>query len=1133
MPKIYDNIENFLVKGLNDTLEVSHRSDFCVGYFNLRGWKEVAAEIDHWDGGERNACRLLVGMQKAPSELVREYFLHSDTLVVDNAYAVKVRKELAQEFKDQLTIGIPTETDEVALRRLSAQIKNKKVVVKLFLRHNLHAKLYLCFRDDKINPIIGYLGSSNLTLAGLSKQGELNVDVLEQDAAVKLAKWFEDRWNDRWCIDISNELVEIIDNSWASEKLYSPYHVYIKMAYHLSAEARFGINEFRIPRVFQERLLDFQQKAVLIAAHHLHKRDGVMIGDVVGLGKTIIASALTKIFEDDFYLETLILCPKNIVPMWQDYKHKYQLRAEIMPISLAQTKLADLRRYRIVLIDESHNLRNREGKRYRAIREYIALNASKVILLTATPYNKTYEDLANQLRLFIEEDKDIGIAPENYLRESGGPIEFQASYQTSPRTLLAFEKSVYPDDWRELMRLFLVRRTRTFIKDNYALTDETNGRKYLLFTDGRKSYFPDRVPKRVTYSLKSSDPDDQYARLYSADVVDRISSLTLPRYGLGNYLDQSGEVLPTMQESIIQDNLSRAGKRLMGFARTNLFKRLESSGYAFLLSISRHILRNYIFIYAIENKLELPIGGQEANSLDEFLEDLDDSYLYDEEKKISLLFTGEDYYRLAAEVYEAFAGYLNRKFDWINHALFIEKLKTDLKDDARILLEVLNLGHDWNPAEDRKINSLYNLLTRKHSKEKILVFTQFADTANYLEKELTRRGLLDFANVTGATENPTLFAYRFSPVSNEKPEYQSQGKELRILISTDVLSEGQNLQDAHIVLNYDLPWAIIRLIQRAGRVDRIGQQSDKILCYSFWPEEGIERIIKLRSRLTQRIGENADVVGSDETFFEGDRINIENLYNEKAGILDDTEDTEVDLASYAYQIWKNAVDQDKSLLKTIPDLPNVVYATKAAAVNDFYKEGVIVYTKTQDDNDIMALVDASGEIITQSQYAILRTAECEPAEPAMEKLDNHHNLVAKAVSHIIENESRIGGQLGKKSGARYRVYHQLTRYYEEQKGTLFATDALRRAIEDIYKYPLKEYAKDTLNRHLRTGIDDQTLAALVISMRDDDKLCIVEEKETRYREPQIICTLGLKDESGSITGNNTAALPANNNQTKG
>jgi len=218
-----------------------------------------------------------------------------------------------------------------------------KLVVKLFLRHPLHAKLYLLFRPDPVSPKVGYLGSSNLTFAGLSKQGELNVDVVDQDACAKLARWFEDRWDDRWCIDISKELEQIIEESWAREKLVPPYHIYLKMAYHLSQEARVGLDEFRIPKDFGNKLFDFQIAAVKIAAHHLNKRGGVLIGDVVGLGKTLMATAVARIFEDDHDLETLILCPKNLVPMWEDYRTQYRLRAKVVSTSRAANELGNLR----------------------------------------------------------------------------------------------------------------------------------------------------------------------------------------------------------------------------------------------------------------------------------------------------------------------------------------------------------------------------------------------------------------------------------------------------------------------------------------------------------------------------------------------------------------------------------------------------------------------------------------------------------------------------------------------------------------------------------------------------------------------------------------------------------------------
>lgn len=400
MPRIFDNIERSLLPALRDTLGLADRADFCVGYFNLRGWKQIDTYVERWAGGDGQCCRLLVGMQRLPQDELREALsVIKREGGIDNQTAVRLKRRLADEFRQQLTVGVPTNDDEAGLRRLAGQIRAEKVVVRLFLRHTLHAKLYLLFRPDPISPTVGYLGSSNLTFAGLAQQGELNVDVVDFDACNKLASWFEARWNDKFCIDISDELADIIEHSWAASEPVLPHHIYIKMAYHLSQEARAGLTEFRIPRDFGNKLFEFQKAAVKIAAHHLNKRGGVIIGDVVGLGKTLMATALARIFEDDHGIETLIICPKNLVPMWEDYRSQYRMRGKVLSITQAQNELADLRRYRLVLIDESHNLRNREGKRYRAILEYIQSNDSQVIMLSATPYNKTFLDLSNQLRL--------------------------------------------------------------------------------------------------------------------------------------------------------------------------------------------------------------------------------------------------------------------------------------------------------------------------------------------------------------------------------------------------------------------------------------------------------------------------------------------------------------------------------------------------------------------------------------------------------------------------------------------------------------------------------------------------------------------------------------------------------------
>ena len=420
MPRIFDNINLQMLPILRETLNVSYRADFCVGYFNLRGWQKIDDLIEKYPGGEGDCCRLLIGMQSLPSDELRNVLsLGTGEGRIDNSTILRFKKKMAAEFRHQLTIGAPNNWDEAGLRRLSAQLKAQKLIIKLYLKHSLHAKLYLVHRNDPNTPTVGFLGCSNLTFSGILKQGELNVDVLDHDACNKLQKWFNERWEEYGCIDISKQLAEIIDNSWAREELIAPYHIYLKIAYHLSHEAIAGLSEFRIPREFNN-LFEFQKAAVQLAARHVTRRGGVIIGDVVGLGKTLVGTALAKILQEDCFLETLIICPKNLVNMWQEYVDNYRLYAKVLPVSQVQNKLPELRRYRVVLIDESHNLRNREGKRYRAIYEYIAANESKCILLSATPYNKTYLDLSAQLRLFVPEDEDLGFRPEALINELGG-----------------------------------------------------------------------------------------------------------------------------------------------------------------------------------------------------------------------------------------------------------------------------------------------------------------------------------------------------------------------------------------------------------------------------------------------------------------------------------------------------------------------------------------------------------------------------------------------------------------------------------------------------------------------------------------------------------------------------------------
>lgn len=1126
MARIYDNIDVKFEQGLKNIIDSPNvkRVDFCVGYFNLRGWKLIVDQVNNLSGDyvDENGdnvfriCRLLIGMHRPNEEYIRMLYGKGDVLP-DANMVQRCKLQIAIDFRHQLLLGLPTKQDEWTLRRLSAQLKEGKVVVKLYLREPLHAKLYITHKDDYSCPRVCVMGSSNLTYSGLTRQGEINAEFANEDETGKFYGWFEDRWEDKFCIDITKELIEVIDNSWASEKDIPPYYIYLKIAYHLSEEARNGIKEFVLTPEFRHELFDFQQNAVKIAARHLNneKRGGAMIGDVVGLGKTITACAIAKIYEMTFASSTLIICPANLQDMWRKYVRKYDLKADIMSMS-KPIDVDSARYYRLIIVDESHNLRN-GGKRYQNIKALIEHQDSKVLLLTATPYNKDFSDLSNQLRLFLSDDQDLGIRPEAYIRSLGGERAFlQQHSDIFIRSIKAFEKSPFTEDWNELMKLFLVRRTRSFIKQYFAKEDPANHRRYLEFPDKTRSYFPERLPKAIKFK---TTPGDQYSRLYSEEMITLMRSLQLPRYGLSKYINEGKTAETSRHEQQLIENLSRAGQRMMGFCMSTFFKRIDSSGFSFLLTLYRHILRNCVFIYALDNKLPLPIGDE--NSLpDDYIEDEDtNTTMFGEELDVqaavgATLHIPTDlstYMDKAKEYYDIITNKNN--VAWLPSTYFKRTLKQQLNKDCATLIQMIELCGDWQQQTDEKLNELQQLIEGEHKDDKMIVFTQYSDTARYIYNQLRKRGVEAIDYATGDSDNPTAIVERFSPVSNEKPD-MPKSEQTRVLIATDVLSEGQNLQDAHVIVNFDLPWAIIRLIQRAGRVDRIGQTSDLIDCYSFFPAEGVEKVIKLRSRLNDRINENANIVGSDEVFFEGNEQNLCDMFNEKSGVLDDDDDAEVDLSSQAYQIWKSATDARLELKQIIPNLQNMIYSTRTT--DDPLQEGVITYTRTANDFDILTWLNRDGEFITQSQKRILDALRCSADTPAVPAMEQHHELVGKAVELMItQSRSVSGGILGNRFSTRYRIIALLEHYYE-QPATLFfdenSREQLKQAIDDIYNYPLLEQTKFMLGRMLRASgkTSSNDIVEYVLEMRRTGSLCRVEEENAQNKENTIICSMGLK-----------------------
>lgn len=1069
MPRIFDNnalinLQNSdrdtdaqLGTYLQNLLRGHKRMDIATGYFNLRGWKLFCDIIDakHDENPPERVlpiARILIGMvsKSDHDEIMQSYAdeLAGEECTTDITRAKKGKEKLLQILRDQLTGGIPTLGDRKTLRQLYSQVEQGTVQLKVYCRQPLHGKTYILHRDDCSTPITAVVGSSNLTYPGLMTNLELNTDVTDADASRKLSDWFEQLWDDKFSLDIKPELLSLLDESWAAPQGHSPYEIYLKLCYDLSEDARQGLTQFELVGPIKEELLDFQLTAVKTLGRRILTRGGTMLGDVVGLGKTITATAVALMLRDEGLGEPLVICPKNLEEMWTGYFESYDLHGEIVPYSMAK-KLDNLRRHQFVIIDESHTLRNSSRRDYELIRDYIQRNDSKVLLLTATPYNVDFENVANQLALFLDEDKDLGIQPTVALSD---PV-FAGNLDCGKSTLRAFRRSTEPEDWKRLMGEHLIRRTRSFVRKQYCEMDE-NGREYLTMRGGERFYFPNRSPRPINHEFTHDDPA---LKMTSDRTLDVISRLKLPRYSYSEYLNpyEISHLTESEQEAVNDWKQSRGQAR--GFLKIGFYKRLSSCGYSFITSLIRHLQLNKLFLYALEHQLDLPTGTV---------------FLYtDKEEEPS---TPVDYGSMPFEdIYSRLQNENPSGIRWIRSSIFSAQFEQDLRTDIEAIEELINDFGPWEIKHDSKLLALVKLINEDHPLEKLLIFTEYKDTAQYLAASLQELGVQSFGVVTGDTTDPTSVAAQFSPNSNKV----SPDHEIRVLIATDVLSEGQNLQDSHIVVNFDIPWAIIKLIQRAGRVDRLGQRSDEVLIYTI-THGGIEDILELRKRVQHRLQQNATTFGSDDSFFDSNYETqlLEGLYS---GRLDDPEDDEVDALSHAYEVWSRAEKENPKLADRVKRLPDQIDATRRAHSDE--KDMVVVHVRTTSGIDSFALKNSEGEQLLTAQEA-LRRFECEPSSLSRPRLKCHDEWVASLVKgseSILRQQSEFAGQL---RGVRKRIWDRF-------RNTLQSSPQ-DEALDAVFSSPLTKNADLILRQAFRNGKSDEELLALLTQLHCDDKLIV-------------------------------------------
>ncbi len=905
-------------------------------------------------------------------------------------------RRMAGETTENVRAGVAlmdqTDAGEQLIKLLVQLIEEKRLKVRIYTKGRLHAKAYIfnyallpdMFGKPAIERYekgIAVVGSSNFTLSGVSHNTELNVVVAGNDNHAALSQWFDDLWNESEDFDLA--LMQEIKRSWAVAQV-SPYDIYLKTLYMLVKDRLEGAAEPLLDDEIILRLADFQKVAVKQAVQIIRDYGGAFVADVVGLGKSYIGAAIVKHFERVERVRPLIICPKPLVEMWERYNEVYHLNARVLSMALLKEDeagrvdfLLNEVKYRdrdFVLIDESHNFRHPSSQRYKVLQTFLA-TGRKCCLLTATPRNNSAWDVYHQIKLFHTDD--VTTLPID-------PPDLKAYFkliETQERTLPA------------LLVNILIRRTRNHIIRWYGFDAETHQpldqarfqeylegtRRAYVMVAGREQFFPRRELHTIEYSIEATYQGFYqqlrgYFGLYHRHQPDQPTPnvLTYARYGLWHY------VKPEKQNKRPYNELHRAGINLRGLIRVMLFKRFESSVYAFRETIQRMILVHQRFLTALDAGL-VP-AGEDAQSI-----------LYEPNQ-------AEE-----ADITEALSRLPTRyKADDFD----VPRLRAHVEHDIKLLKRILKSVEPITPDQDAKLQELLKYLKRQPLKTgKRLIFTQYADTARYLYENLNPLDArADIDVIYSGDKSKDRVVGRFAPKANPEYRFQSGEVELNTVIATDVLSEGLNMQDCDKVINYDLHWNPVRLIQRFGRIDRIGAEHDVVHGFNFLPETELERNLGLHEKLARRIQEIQDTIGEDAQILDPtERLNREAMYaiyekdGKQLGQFEEEEDY-LDL-NEAEEFMRQLRAEQPAEFERIANLSDGLRTGKAAK-----QPGLYVFCQAGAYQQLY-LLDEHGAIVSRDIPRVLGTIKCAPDTPA-QPLPPDYNAAVMKVKHQFAEEAR-------------------------------------------------------------------------------------------------------------------------------
>ena len=888
----------------------------ATGYWDLAGTMLLLNELERFDN-----IRLLIGRELS---IARNNLKNIET---DFPYT-----DIAQLLQDQ---KVSDET-RTAVRRIANLIGTKTLRVKIYKKDFLHAKCYI-FGKEGLNQAYGIIGSSNFTKKGMQDNLELNY--LEDNHQNVLFKpqsdiqthghlsWFNQLWHDPHTQEWTGKFSQIINTSNHGFKLYSPKDMYWKVLEELYGEELDQIPENSNDTAHDNGLLKFQKRNVERIVHILRQNQTAILADSVGLGKTKSAIGVMRHYRQK---RIIVIAPKSLEQHWKNELFKENIsEATIISMSTREEKLEkeemrwdDKFPVSLFVIDESHNLRSHASKRYELLSKWIEKQSNShahVLFLTATPINNSLNDLINQILLGTRGNqslplyitKDDGTVTQSYFYDAVKFINNRIKSESKKGNSIDEIIRECKDIIDPLLRKFVIRNTRQ------SIAKDLQGKPLLI--DGKEFHFPKTTVKNMKYptppynqnlesniseiecrsieeigetmniilhplrQFRDAPPVQQNTNTLEHSSVYQVYQYILAlsfvpyRYAMyyKKFYGKNREELKRLESS---DELKKMNSQLgiYGILRTVFLKRFESSAEAIERSILNYRKRLLFFKEQVNHGYLVDVGDLDN------IEKLVKSSEFDDASDIFQLSEEELRNKYQKEISKT----------EISSDMHINNLLDDVKNETEILQSIEEQLQAIKNS-DTKFNLFKEIISsilKSQPKTKILVFSFYKDTIEFLKKRLASDAPVSFDYslaefVSGGDSNINEIADRFSPHSRN---YDINDNELQFLFSTDVLSEGQNLQDCHILINYDLHWNPVRMIQRNGRINRIGSKKD-ILIYNIIPNQDLENILKLVKVLSEKIAIINATIGSDATIL-GEEINPV----EFQGIYDQNEQTASD-----------------------------------------------------------------------------------------------------------------------------------------------------------------------------------------------------------------------------------------------